>query len=236
MSCSRGKASPDDQTKLRLFADSGGFCQRPACNRPLFVDLKTERIHIAEMAHIIAASDDGPRADRLRSAEERGAYDNLILLCPSCHSEIDKAPKTYTDSIVSKWKREHVNRLLNVFGITTHESRSALRASVSPILEANRSIFEVYGPNNDYQYDPESHQAETWKRKVVSVILPNNYKLLAMLDANRKWLSPEERSVVELFRQHIDDLASRHMDTDMAGGGRKFPVEMSMIAESEGGK
>src|SRR5438552_18629054 len=98
MACSRGKAAPDDQTKLRLFASSGGYCQHPDCLRELFVDAASQSIHIAEMAHIIAASEDGPRAVANMSAARRGRYENLILLCPACHTISDRAVVRYPDA------------------------------------------------------------------------------------------------------------------------------------------
>lgn len=81
MACNRGKANPNAQTKLRLFADSGGYCQRPDCSNRLFVDTKTTNVHLAEMAHIIAAGSDGPRADGSFTDEQKGSYENLLLLC-----------------------------------------------------------------------------------------------------------------------------------------------------------
>jgi len=81
MVCSRGEATPNAHTKLRLFADSAGYCQNPACNRPLFIDAGDKNIHIAEMAHVFAAADDGPRANPILTNAERGRFENLILLC-----------------------------------------------------------------------------------------------------------------------------------------------------------
>jgi len=95
MPCSRGLANPDRHTTLRLFADSGGYCQRPECANPLFVDTGTKSIHVAEMAHIIAASGKGPRADATVTQADKGSYDNLILLCGNCHTTIDKAPADF---------------------------------------------------------------------------------------------------------------------------------------------
>jgi hypothetical protein len=63
MSCPRGVAAPDQHTKLRLFAASAGYCQNPSCGFALFFDTGSKRIHIAEMAHVFAASNRGPRAN-----------------------------------------------------------------------------------------------------------------------------------------------------------------------------
>lgn len=100
MGCDRGKASPDTNTQRRLFAASGGYCQNPGCNRALFVETDTTKISVAEMAHIFAAQDDGPRANPELTEEERGAFANLILLCANCHTVIDKAPEAFPDSAI----------------------------------------------------------------------------------------------------------------------------------------
>ena len=62
MVCAHGRVNPATNTKLRLFADSGGYCQNPNCLEPLFKDIADETIHIAEIAHVISAGNAGPRA------------------------------------------------------------------------------------------------------------------------------------------------------------------------------
>jgi len=34
-------------------------------------------------------------------------YVNLILLCPSCHTHVDKAPEEYPEDLLKKWKKDH---------------------------------------------------------------------------------------------------------------------------------
>jgi hypothetical protein len=229
MSCYRGKASPNEQTKLRLFAGSAGFCQRPQCQRKLFVDTASSNIHIAEMAHVFAANNMGPRANSQLTEAERGAYENLILLCPTCHSIVDKAPKDFPDNLLLEWKRRHVERISAAFGAVEYSSRHDARSAVEPILAENRTIFEEYGPQNEYRFDPESEIAALWQRKVRSQILPNNRKLLAILDANRRHLRDEELTTLEQFRQHVDDMEVRHLGEGVTPAGRRFPDGVAMI-------
>ena len=229
MSCYRGKASPDQHTKLRLFAASAGFCQRPDCQRRLFVDTDSRNLHIAEMAHVFAANNKGPRANVELTEDERGAYENLILLCPSCHSIIDKAPDDFPDDLLVEWKRSHVERIAAAFGAVEYSGRQAAREAIEPALAENRLIFEEYGPENEYQFDPESEFAQVWQRKVRSRVLPNNRKVLAILDANRCHLRGEELTTLEQFRQHIDDLEARHLGEDVVAVGRRFPDGMQTI-------
>jgi hypothetical protein len=223
MACSRGKAAPDGNTKLRLFADSAGYCQNPSCLKPLFLDNTDENIHVGEMAHILAASDEGPRADPGTNAAARGAYDNLILLCPTCHVVIDKQPERYPDRMIINWKREHKARIDKLFGAVEFRSRPEVRHAIEPLFLENRAIWESVGPDNDYRHDPESEFAHLWRRKLLAHVLPNNRKILAIADANRHLLRGPELRILELFRQHVDDIEARHLGDGPQSVGSRFP-------------
>lgn len=230
MSCPRGKASPNAHTKLRLFADSAGFCQNPGCLQRLFVETGDKNIHIAEMAHVFSASDTGPRANVELTPEQRGTYENLILLCANCHTTIDKAEGDFPDDLILEWKRDHTEKIENTFGVATCESRADAKALVEPILRENGTIFEIYGPRGECRFNPESDMPDHWLRKIRSNILPNNRKILAMSDANRVHMTADELSTLEMYRQHVDDFESKHIG-EYKVGGIQFPTEMSNIFE-----
>lgn len=231
MTCSRGAASPDAHTQRRLFAASAGYCQNPACSNKLFVDVAGKSIHIAEMAHVFAANDNGPRAKPDLSKEERGAFDNLIMLCANCHTKVDKAPDAFPDEVMFSWKREHESKLQGLFGAVRFDDRSSARQVVGPLLEENHVIFNRYGPHIDAACNPESGAAEQWKRKMLTRILPNNRRILAVLDANRHLLRDDEKALAELFRQHIDDLEAFHIEGIKEDASR-FPCELANILEN----
>src|SRR5690606_26730775 len=160
-------------------------------------------ISIAEIAHVFSAADAGPRADVALSAEKRGAYDNLILLFPTYHTVVDNAPAAYPGALILEWKHRHIQKPRPVFGARSFVDRKVARAELAPMFEENRTIHELYGPDNDYRHNPESEEAALWKRKVKTRILPNNRRILALLDANRGLLNPTEHGTLELLRQHI---------------------------------
>lgn len=226
MSCPRGDASPDDHTKLRLFAASGGYCQNPSCERALFVDTGSKRIHIAEMAHVFAANDRGPRANENLSQAERGAFENLILLCSACHTIIDKAEQDFPDQILASWKRDHEGRLAKIFGAAHVGSRAEVFSVINPLMQENRIIFQEYGPDLEYRENPESEMAGAWQRKMRERIIPNSRRVLATLEANRDHMMEGEIRTLELFRQHIHDLEARHLTDVLVGAQRRFPEEM----------
>lgn len=226
---SRGKAAPDRLTQQRLFAASAGYCQNPACHAPLFKETGREVIHIAEMAHVFAANDQGPRAPGELTEAERGAFDNLILLCPSCHTEIDKAEQHYPANLVRSWKAAHDDVIRKVFGAAILPVRSDVRKAFEPLLAENRALFDALNPNLPYSENPESEVAAKWQHAMRWRILPNNRRMLALLDANRRHMSADEKQVLEQFRQHVDQLALRHLTDSPPVDQQRFPTAMEIM-------
>jgi len=230
MPCSRGAASPNAHTQRRLFAASAGYCQNPNCSNELFVDAAGKSIHIAEMAHVFAAIDGGPRTNRALSDEERGSFENLVMLCANCHTMVDKASEAFPDSTMLNWKREHAHKLQALFGAVAFSDRAHARQAIEPILSENLAIFRQYGPHIEAACNPESGAADQWKRKMLTRILPNSRRMLAILDANRPLLIADEKATLEQFRQHIDDLEAFHVE-DSREDASRFPTALTQILE-----
>lgn len=228
MACIRGRVTPNAQTKLRLFSDAAGHCNRPECRQPLFSETGEPDYHIAEMAHIIAASDLGPRAIPEVDRTDRSSYDNLILLCPNCHTMVDKCPKRFSDKTLREWKFNHKSLIYSAIGVQTVSSRSEGLRFVEPLLRANQMIHNRYGPDNEYRHNPEAEEADIWKRKMVCQIIPNSQKILLFLDRNIELLHDGELVVVERFRQHVDDLVGRHLNDSRTVASR-FPLGMDTL-------
>jgi hypothetical protein len=65
---------------------------------------------IGQIAHIEANSDSGPRPNPRLSDQERNAYPNLILLCPTHHRLVDAQESTYTSGMLRAWKTDQQTR------------------------------------------------------------------------------------------------------------------------------
>ena len=109
-----GAGSPQrrytDATLARLWGMSAGFCARLDCKEPVLLlgqpEGFSEGVVIGDRAHIHAISDDGPDADATLSAEDRNAYPNLLMLCPTHHRQIDKLPMADRAATLRRWKLE----------------------------------------------------------------------------------------------------------------------------------
>ena len=105
-SVARDKINIDDL--ILLWSRAAGHCSK--CGDNLLLDLKESgNIRIGEMAHILPDSIYGPRGD----GELKGdvVYDNLILLCPTHHKEVDKAPKDYPVSYLKEMKKKQKKKV-----------------------------------------------------------------------------------------------------------------------------
>ena len=92
-----------------LWSRSAGLCAFPDCRELLvrFSKAADGMYQIGEMAHLVARSIKGPRGIGLLDESARDSYENHILLCPTCHTEIDKNPKDYTVEQLQAFKRQH---------------------------------------------------------------------------------------------------------------------------------
>ena len=98
-------------TRLKLWVKSAGRCEFNGCNEPVWRNnLTLNDGNFADVVHIIAASEDGPRGSE-ESANQRIKYSNLMLMCKRCHKEIDDNSETYSAEILREWKWKHEDRI-----------------------------------------------------------------------------------------------------------------------------
>ena len=229
MSCTRGKASPDRFTQFKLFANSGGYCQNPSCNENLYKSFESVEIHIAEIAHIISVNKGARKSIKLTS-KEKGSFDNLILLCPNCHTIIDKAESAFSESIILKWKEEHKQKLNAIFGIGKFENRKDAKKALEPFLRENKLIFDTYGPNTEERFNPESNTPRIWIKKIREFIIPNNRKILELVQVNYTLLNIDEKDIFEQFKLHVHDFEAKHLFAEDENG-TQFPIKIKEIYE-----
>jgi hypothetical protein len=97
-----------NQAKLIVWTKAAGLCSFPECRRELVQEPSRDgSVPVGEIAHIVAEQPDGPRGQSPLSLEQRNHPPNLMLLCPTHHTEIDKAPQTYTVERLIEFKRRH---------------------------------------------------------------------------------------------------------------------------------
>jgi HNH endonuclease len=94
--------------------------------------------NIGEMAHIIAHSGRGPRG---QGQSGPVTYENLILLCPSCHTTADKDPIGHPPELL-RWKDDHEKQIREAGASLQFGDVSALKLEVTRLLQENHRIWK----------------------------------------------------------------------------------------------
>lgn len=202
-----------------LWGRAASHCAMPSCRRTLAhqSDFTADAVLVGEEAHIVAKSPHGPRGESPLSPEQRDEYSNLILLCPTDHALIDKAPEDFS-----------VNFLLDMKA--GHEAwvRSTLGASSNPADEKWAALVDALTARLSL---------DTWHKDVsallsggeASMSVSTEERLRACLHwiATRPWPKGhgDLRKVIETIGHFINELLStfsQHADPDRTGDRLRF--------------
>ena len=172
---------PSVTTLLMLCARAGGRCEFEGCNRVLFRDdITLHEFNDTNVAHIVAASPDGPRGDPKRSHELSDKIENLMLVCLEHHKLIDskKLVALYPDERLVKMKQCH-ERSMELVGEALCHDPSYLLLFTSPIkgrqkvtISKNKAVSAILSEKRPEKPDPDYihveceysyHDPEYWK-------------------------------------------------------------------------
>lgn len=223
MVCKSGRPQLSADQDRKLFSESAGTCL--ICSMSLFPQTGENRrsIPIAERAHIVAHSDTGPRADPTLPATLRNDPDNLVLLCPTCHTIADKAPHMHPADVLLERKANRSAAVALVGGTPEFTSRERARAAVKTLLDKNALLFERYGPDPEDGGLPSAEAAAKWTQVVISEITPNHELIVAMVTLNPAIADDRDRREAELLRQHSEELKVKHVQGIASGVTPRFP-------------
>ncbi len=229
MVCTQGRPSFAQDVDRALFAESAGTCL--LCNTTLFPsDPKRKKsISIAERAHIVAHSDKGPRANTEVAQESRSDPANIVLLCPNCHTKVDKAPGSYPPEGLIRAKKARQQAVYAIGGTASFSTRSDVRKAAQRILLRNRALFREKGPDPETGAIASRDRAAAWSNAVLNEIVPNNRLLVALVEVNEDLATADEMEVIELLRQHTNALESKHRGEPLLGPAPRFPKQVEAL-------
>lgn len=146
----KAKSRSYSQTTLKkLYTLSLNRCYNPNCNENVCKIENGKSKIIGEIAHIIAYSKEGPRADPNISEKESNDFYNLILLCPNCHTTIDSFPEKYPIDLLLQWKTKRESEAISQ---KINENNGLLEIAIEHIADMdvdnldydnNTEIFDI---------------------------------------------------------------------------------------------
>jgi hypothetical protein len=152
-----------------LWGKSGNRCAMPSCHTELVID-KTENDPfsiIGQMAHIRGEKPGAARFNTEMTEKERNCYDNLVLLCPNHHKEVDDQPNTYSVEKLHDIKKNHekwINDSLTeeVISVTFAELGAVTNYLASKHVGFTESNYTIVPPKEKIMKNELSADTERW--------------------------------------------------------------------------
>lgn len=185
-----------------LWGRAAGICSNPECRKKLTATGADGKSFLTgEMAHQIAQSPSGPRGIEGGGDD---TYDNLILLCPTCHRTIDKAPEgTFPVEILREWKTIHEDWVDSWASEGTYTTGLEVAEEIRRLLIENRTHFEEYGPKSRTAAEnPASTAQAIWVARKLDTLLPNNRRIVSLMERYTKIMSKAAVDSFPRFKMH----------------------------------
>jgi hypothetical protein len=217
-----------------LWANAAGRCAFPGCETKLCTQESGQAAPytIGEMAHIKGEKAGSNRYDALQTPAERDDYTNLVLLCPTHHTEVDKPENVGIYSVVAllKLKADHEANVNGRLKKAKFANKSEVAVCVYPLMAENHTVFTNFGPHSEIaRKNPESDAHGVWLSERLATIVPNNRKIAEVMAANKALFSPKEQEIVEKFRLHARSYERWVSDETSYEGVVRFPSEFEKL-------
>lgn len=220
-----------------LWAAAAGRCSFPDCwQRLCSHDAGNASPYtIGEMAHIHGERPRSNRHDPCLSVSDRDDYSNLILLCPTHHSLIDRRENesVYPVETLHQWKSAHEARVLERVEISNHPNQSEVAGKVLILLAENRESWSQYGPLSDIaQREPNNSEVHAiWISERLSTIAPNNREIASILTKNRTLFKGNAQESISSFLVHQRSYERWVHDEIPYNAVRRFPTEFETMVK-----
>lgn len=221
-----------------LWSASGGRCAFPGCwERLCYHEAKEAAPYtLGEMAHICGDRPGANRHDASQTDAERDDYQNLILLCPTHHTMIDRKENeaVHTVVVLHAMKANHEARVLERLDQDFMPTKAEVARSIIPLLEENRQSWAQYGPLSELALKQPHNEAAhaVWMSERLSVIVPNNRKIAAELDAHRALFDPGEQANIAAFLMHVRSYEQWVQEAIPYAAVKGFPMDFDAMVRA----
>ena len=219
-----------------LWAHAAGRCSFEHCHIKLTADTGRagSSYTLGEMAHIKGDKRGSNRYDPEQSQKDRDSYPNLILLCPTHQTLIDKPENetTYPVELLHSFKATHEAYVQKRLTGPVFATKEEVAKVLLPALIENHEAFFTYGPLSKLaRENPQSEAHGVWLEERLVTIAPNNRAMADLLRKNLRLFSTTEIAIIMAFIQH-----ARSYDRWVNGetsyeGVPRFPVDFSDLME-----
>lgn len=105
-----------------------------------------------------------------------------------------------------------------------------IRNELDDLFSENERIWKQYGPQSLIaQSNPMSELHKTWKLKCIEEIIPNNEKILSIIQKNKEHIPEKKKNILDLFKTHVEGFKNNHLSSHASQDVPRFPSEVKNI-------
>jgi hypothetical protein len=113
--------------------------------------------------------------------------------------------------------------------IDSPKTRAQVRQELHSLLAENAAVFKMYGPTNENTADLMTRKHEAWRAMALNLIVPNNDKIIELLQENINLLSFEEKNIFFKFKLHAKGFKDNQSRKERIAEYPQFPSEINDI-------
>lgn len=200
-----------------MWGRSGNRCA--FCKRHLTQDsdAATASFNLGEQAHIVGEKPAAARGDSLLTDEERNSYHNLILLCPTHHTEIDSNEIDWPIERLHQKKSEHEVWVDATLGAHDDLNKRAQDAAVASVVDAAVDLcsFESWQAWTSHALaaTPRWHEdmpgrVFRFRQVVATAVWPSNYE---EFQRAARTLAIALHQACDSFMKHSDSIGDHYV-------------------------
>ncbi|WP_161937749.1 HNH endonuclease signature motif containing protein [Aquitalea pelogenes] len=147
----------------------------------------TSSFTLGEQAHIVGDKSGSARSTSPLTAEQRDSYHNLILLCPTHHTEIDSNEPDWPVERLHQVKSEHELWVTETLSETVDHVKIAKQAIIASIVDSAVELCDLENWQNWTSFalspDPRWEKKRPnmhfdFRQKIISAIWPSDFEEL----------------------------------------------------------
>lgn len=198
-------------TKLILAMKSGNICAFKECRVSLVAEGKKANCAlIGQAAHIYGEQPSAARYNPNMTDYTRNHLDNLIYLCPNCHSTIDKQEVDFPPECLLQLKEEHESYVRNQLNqsmadVSFNELYTAAKA-ICGSKNSTPSDFRVITPDEKIK----KNHLTPLSRYLITVGLSQSYQVETFLTQMAQMDDGFPERLTDGFKRKYDELSQEY--------------------------
>ena len=112
---------------------------------------------------------------------------------------------------------------------STSKTRQQLREELKVILDENAIVYKMYGPTDENKSDLTSRKHEAWRSMAKEIIVPNNEKIVKLLQDNQVLLTTDEQMIFIQFKIHAQGFKDNQNRNERISEYPQFPLKINDI-------